>query len=127
MVKSTHRNTLEVTTEEHLTPDGDCIVGVGGEKGCAQLGDAMKGALRREGSMVKLTLEVGPEKFVVMARGDPGLQLTHPTDMVVRRSEFLSDRTLAIGSSAAARDIPRSMVARLRSAKAVGTLTIEVS
>ena len=126
MVRATHRTTFEVTTDEHLTPDGDCIIGVGADRGCAQLGEAMKEALRSDRGKVRLTLTVGVETFVAEARGDPGLDLSHPHDMVIRKSGFLSDRTLAVGASAAARDIPRSMVAGLRSSGAVGTLLVEV-
>ena len=86
----------------------------------------MKEALRSDRGKVRLTLTVGVETFVAEARGDPGLYLSHPHDMVIRKSGFLSDRTLAVGASAAARDIPRSMVAGLRSSGAVGTLLVEV-
>ncbi len=46
--------------------------------------------------------------------------------MVIRRSRFTSDRTLAVGASAAARDIPRSIVSKLKNAETVGALEIEV-
>ena len=31
-VKSTHKSTLEITTEEHLTCTGDCILGICADK-----------------------------------------------------------------------------------------------
>ena len=127
MVRALHRTTIEVTVDEHLTPDGDCIVGVGAEKGCADLRDEVKSALRREGAVVKVTFQVGKESFSLTARGDPGLELTHPHDMVIRKSTFLSDRTLAVGASASAKDMPRSMVAALKEPGSVGVMILEVA
>ena len=126
MVRSLHPTTIEITMEEYLTAGGDCIIGVGAAKGCAQLGEGLKAGLRREGSRVAVKVVVGPEIFVLMAAGDPRLELSHPHDIVIRRSMFLSDRTMAVRASAAAKDIPRSLIARLKSPGAVGTLEIEV-
>lgn len=127
LVRSLHPTTIEVTTEESLTENGDCIVGVGAAKGCAGLDERIKESLRRRGSMVTLRLVVGTLSFVLSASGDPKLQLSHEHDMVIRRSDFVSDRTLAIRADAAANDIPREMVNLLRNPKTVGRLEIEVA
>jgi len=127
MVSAMHPTTIEVTVEDHLTERGDCIVGVGAGKGCAQLGEGIKAGIRRASSTVLLRLLVGSESFEVKARGDPRLTLSHPHEIVVRRSDFVSDRTIAVRADAAARDIPRSMVAKLRNPATVGFLEIEVS
>lgn len=127
MVRSLHPTTIEVTTEGHLTPRGDCIIGVGATKGCAQLSEALREALRRKDSRVAFGLLVGEHRFEFTAEGDPGLSLSHPKDIVIRKSRFVSDRTVAVGSSAAAKDIPRQLVARLRDPKTVGVLEIRVS
>ncbi len=127
MVRSLHPTTIEVTTEEHLTEKGDCIIGVGASKGCAQLDERLKAALRREGSSVMLRIRAGEKRFEFAAKGDPGLGLSHPHEMVIRRSRFVSDRTLAVGAGAAAKDIPRPIVASLRDPRTVGVLEIWVS
>lgn len=127
MVRSLHPTTIEVTTEEHLTPRGDCIIGVGASKGCAQLSETLKQALRREGSRVTIGLRAGGQRFDLTAQGDPGLALSHPGDIVIRKSRFVSDRTLAVGASSAAKDIPRQLVASFRDPRTVGVLEIRVS
>jgi uncharacterized protein len=126
MVRSAHPTTIEVTTEVHLTESGDCIVGVGASKGCAQLDARVKEGLRREGSRVTIRITVGGRTFVVKARGDPRLGLTHPHDMVIRKSEFVSDRTLAVGADGASNDIPREIIRMLKDPSTVGLLEIEV-
>lgn len=126
MVRSLHPTTIEITTDEKLTERGDCIVGVGATKGCEQLSETLKTALRSDRANVMIRVLVGEEVFGFTAEGDRGLELSHPHDMVIRKSRFVSGRTLAVGASAAARDIPRSIVSKLRNSKTVGTLEIEV-
>ena len=127
MVRSLHHTTIEITTDEDLTERGDCIVGVGAAKGCGQLSETLKTALRSDHAKVTVRILVGKDSFELTAEGDKGLELSHPHDIVIRKSRFTSDRTLAVGASAAAEDIPKSIVSKLRDPKAVGTLEIEVS
>ena len=127
MVRSAHPTTIEVTTEDHLTPRGDCIVGVGASAGCAQLDARLKDGLRRKGVGVTIRLLVGPYAFEVKAEGDPRLLLSHPRDIVIRKSDYVSDRTLAVNADAAARDIPREIVRQLKNPKTVGMLEIVVA
>jgi len=126
MVRSLHPRTIEITAEDHLTEKGDCIIGVSASKGCAHLDPWVKEGLRRLGSQVTLSLVVGQFRFEVKAHGDPGLELSHPKDLVIRKSEFVSDRTLAIRADRASIDIPREMVRLLRNPATNGTLEIEV-
>ncbi len=126
MVRSTHPTTVEVTTEEHLTEKGDCIIGVGASKGCEQLDTRVKERLRRKESRVTIRLLVGSHSFELRAVGDPRLELSHPCDIVIRKSEFFSDRTLAVRSSAAAKDLPRDLVRMLKNPDTVGRLDLEV-
>jgi len=127
MVRSAHPTTIEVTTEDRLTPKGDCILGVGASSGCAQLGAEVKGLLRTAGSTVTIRFVVGESTFEVKAEGDPRLELSHPSDIVIRRSDFISDRTLAVHADAAAKDVPRGIVRLLRDPATVGRLEIEVA
>jgi len=127
MVRSVHPTTIEVTTEDHLTSRGDCIVGVGASAGCAQLDAQLKEGLRRKGFRVTIRMIVGPYNFEIRAEGDPRLELSHPHDIVIRTSDYVSDRTLAVHADAAAKDIPREIVRQLREAGTVGSLEIEVA
>ena len=126
MVLALHPTTIEITTDDHLTKRGDCIVGVGADKGCAGLAAETKLALSRADSKVLFRLVVGGESFDFVGRGDPRLTLTNPHDMVIRRSDYVSDRTLAVRATAAAKDMPRPMVRLLKDPNATGYLEIGV-
>ena len=126
MVRSSHPTTVEVTTEDYLTENGECIIGVGADKGCAGLSGAVKERLRREGSRVTLKVVVGQLSFLIRAHGGPGLALSDPRDMVVRKSDYVSGRTLAVLADASSRDLPREMVRLLKNPATRGRLEIEV-
>ncbi len=126
MVKATHGRTIEITTEGHLTPRGDCIVGVQAEKGLSQLSEAMKAALRSDASRVMITLVAPGGRFSFAARGSRDLTLESETEMVIRKSDFICGRTLAIRAEASANEIPRELVRTLKSAGAQGLLRIDV-
>jgi len=126
MVRSRHRNTIEVTREADLTPRGDCIIGVRADKGLSDLSAGVRDAIMEEGSELCITIEVPSESFVVRAGGSSALSLQDAHEMVIRKSDFISPRTLAIRADAAAKDIPRSIVERLRSPDCRGILRIEV-
>ena len=113
-VLATHRTTLEFTKEEHLSSRGDCIVAVKAEKGPLELGAAFREAVRVEGSAIELVLEVEKLKEVISGFGSPQLTLSHVTDFVVRKSQYVCPRTLMIRADKAACDLSRQMVALLR-------------
>ena len=126
MVRATHPTTIEVTTEDYLTESGDCIIGVGASKGCAGLNDEIRGAIRREAAEVTITIVVGGLRHLVRAEGGPDLELSDPHEIVVRKSGFVSGRTLAVRSDSGSRNIPREMVRMLKSTVTKGRLEIEV-
>ena len=113
-VLSTHPTTLELTKEIDVSKNGDCIIAVGSSVGLRDLPEPMKNALSSEACRVRLTLKLDAHRFAIEGRGAPGLTLSHPTDIVVRKSGFVSDRTLMVHASRAAADLPRSLVELLQ-------------
>jgi uncharacterized protein len=126
MVRSLHRNPIEVTRDPHLTIRGECIIGVKADKGLSDLSSDVRDSIRSEGSRVLLTIEVPPNSFVVNATGGAALTLESPHEMVIRKSLYVSPRTLALNADAAAKDLPRKMVETLRNPECRGLLRIEV-
>lgn len=123
-VRLLHSTTIEVTAEEGLTPRGDCILGVGASCACAGLPGGLKRRMRDPGAELSFLFSVGGLGFEVRGRGDPGLSLTHPTDLVVRRSGFVCPRTAAVRCDAASDSVPREMAGLLRDPRQRGTLVI---
>ncbi|MDV3103975.1 DUF371 domain-containing protein [Thermococcus waiotapuensis] len=112
-VRATHRSTLEFTREDYLTPRGDCIICVSADKGINDLSEEFKRALK-EGRKLLIRIKVGDLVEEITAEGSPGLILDHPHSMVVRKSDYIDARTLAIRASKAAKDIDRRIIEKLR-------------
>jgi len=126
-VQSTNKTTLEITKENHLTKRGDCIIAVGATKGAADLNRRFKAVARSRGARLTIKIEADGEEETVKAWGSPKLLFTHLTDLVVRKSDYVCGRTLAIKADKAACDLSRKLVEKLRnpSQKVKITLTAE--
>ncbi|WP_299292350.1 DUF371 domain-containing protein [Nitrosopumilus sp.] len=125
-IRSNHQKTIEITKESHLTPQGDCIVGVNATSSCADLPEELKQKLKNPNSKIIFSIGVDDEEFVVIGRGHPDLILTHQDDIVIRKSDFICPRTLAIKCDKASDLVPRKMISLLQNPLAKGIFTIKV-
>jgi hypothetical protein len=126
-IRSTNKTTFEVTKETHLTKRGDCIIAVDATKGAVDLSQQFKDFVRSDNAQIIIELEVDGEKETVKACGSSGLTLTHPTDLVIRKSNFVCNRTLAIKADKAACNFSRRLVEKFQNPnqKVKITLTAE--
>ncbi|MGI0078196.1 MAG: DUF371 domain-containing protein [Nitrososphaerales archaeon] len=118
-----HRNTIEVTKEEEISRRADCIIGVRATKACSDLSSALRQHIQR-GGYLRFEIIVEEERFAFRGEGSHNLDLTNDRELVLRRSEFASERTGAIKCDVAAIDIPRSIVKKLQSPNSNGKLKI---
>ncbi len=125
-IRSNHQKTIEITKESHLTPQGDCIVGINATSSCADLPLELKEKLKNPGAKITFSIRVGEHEFVLEGKGHPDLILTHSEDIVIRKSDFICPRTLAIKCDKASDLLPREMVSLLQNPKTKGTFTITV-
>ena len=125
-VLSLHEKTLEITKDDDLTPQGDCIVGVNSNISCIDLPEKMKKKIRDPKSKIKFTLKVGKFSFKIEGHGSEKLTLKHVSDIVLRKSAFTCSRTIAINCDKASSDIPRDVVSLLQNPQTKGTMIIEV-
>lgn len=116
-VRARHKSTFEITKDIELSESGDCIIGVGADKGAADLSHEFREALSIPGSTLTTVFSIGSETFEVSSEGISGITLTHPTDLVWRRSAFVCPRTIAVYSNAVAKTFPRSLVEKLQEEK----------
>jgi hypothetical protein len=124
-ILSTHPTTLEITTSHELTRRGDCVVAVKSSSAVRNLPEDLKRALSSSSGRGRLAIRVGLFDFAVEGRGDPRLTFSHETDLVVRKSAFISDRTLMIYADKSSMDIPRDMVRMLQDPD--NRVTVEIS
>ena len=123
---ATHKTTLEFTKDRHLTKKGDCIVTVAADKALADLSVDFKEKLRKSHTKLTITIEADGVSEQVIAEGSPRLILTHPTDMVVRKSDYVCSRTLAVHADKAACDLSREIVEKLKNPEQKVKITFAV-
>ena len=113
-IRATHSMTLEITKETHLTKRGDCIVATCASKGCADFSPEFSKLMRNNETHVTLKIEAGERSEIITGRGDTRLTLTHPTDLVARKSNYTCNRTIMVHANKSASDMNREFVRMIR-------------
>ena len=125
-IQATHKTTFEITKEAQLSRRGDCIIAVSANKTMTDFSSEFKENLHKEKAKIMILIEAGDAAEVVNAFGSPRLILTHHTDMVVRKSNYICNRTLAIQADKAACDLSRKLAEKLRNPKQKVKITLTV-
>ena len=123
-IQAIHPSTLMFTKEKHLSKTGDCVVGVASDKAVADLSQTFKETLRKPNAKLTIIIEAGGLTEQINAFGSPKLILTNPTDMVIRKSDYICNRTLAIRADKSANDLPRELVEKLKNSRQKVNLTL---
>lgn len=113
-IRASHRTTLEITKDAHLTERGECIVAVNASKGAADLSPEFARLVRNNAAQITLTIKAADLSEAITGRGHIRMTLTHPTDLVLRKSNYVCPRTLMIQANKSASDLSRRFVKVLR-------------
>lgn len=126
-IRASHKTTLEITKDEHLTLRGDCIIGIRASKGLRDFDEEFKRMAKRSDARIIMVLEVDGLMDVIMGYGDEKLTFEHPTDIVCRKSTYTCGRTLMVKCNKAAIDIDRRIVKRMQDPEATMHVMIVVA
>lgn len=113
-VAAAHTSTLELTTDDYLTPAGDCILGIEADRTPADFDDAFVAACRDPDATITLVLETDQHRDTVTGRGHPDLEFTNDRSFVARTSTYVDDRTVFVDADKAAADVDRDLVDALQ-------------
>ena len=116
-----------ITKDGHLTKTGDCIVAVSADKAPANFNTEFKERLKMENAKLTVIIEAGELKETIHAFGSSKLILSHPMDMVIRKSDFISDRTVAINADKSSNEMPIELVKKLKDPKQEIKITLIVA
>jgi len=124
-VLATHKTTLEITKNPWLSRNGDCVIAVSADKALDDLSFEFKEKLKRN---AELTILIQAEGIIerINASGSSRLILTHPTDIVVRKSEYVCNRTLANHADKAACDLSRKLIEKLKNPEQTVKITLSI-
>ena len=125
-VTAEHASTFEVTTDDYLTPAGDCILAIEADRTPADFDPAFVEACRDREATITVEVEAGGYTDSVTGRGHPDLEFTNDRSAVGRTSDYVDDRTILTGAAFAAEGFDRDLVAALADgADATVRITVE--
>ena len=109
-VLSLHKSTFEITKDKDLSLSGDCIIGLDIDKSMEDFPKEFKEKLANDDTKVTVELKTPNASDEIEGYGHHDLTLSHPTDIVCRKSTFVCSRTLMIKSNKAAIDLNRDLI-----------------
>jgi hypothetical protein len=114
------------TKEKYLSKTGDCIIAVAADKAVADLSQKFKEKLKKPNAKLTIKIEADGLTQQINASGSPKLVLTNPTDVVIRKSDYISNRTLAIRADKSSNDLSREFIEKLKNPKQKIKITLIV-
>lgn len=116
-VTSLHKSTFEVTKDVEIGPTADCIVGTSADKSMLDFPEEFKDKIADSNTKVTVILDTENGHDEINGFGHEDLTLSHPTDIVCRKSDFTCSRTLMINADKAARDLDSGLIEDLKNGK----------
>lgn len=118
-ITAEHRSTLEFTKDDHVSENGDCILGIASNHDIVNLN-------RLNGRLIFVMKVDGIEESFE-ATIPKNHNITDEKELVIRTSSFICDRTYAIGSNKASVDIDRKLIEALKKGKEMEVFVYEKS
>lgn len=109
-----HKSTLEITKDKFLSQRGDCIIGVNANKSINDFNENFKNILKKDDTIVIILLKANNIFDVIVGKGSSNLILSNKRSIVIRKSNFVDDRTAVILANKSAKDIDRRIISILR-------------
>jgi len=128
-VSARHASTLEVTSDDWLTPAGDCILGIDADRVPSDFDTEFIQACQSPDASITATITVESEAVEthtekITGSGSPQLSFDNNRSHVARTSTYTDDRTVLVDGDTAAADIDRDMIDALTTG---AKLTLELS
>ena len=114
-ITAKHRTTIAFTRDKEITIKGDCFVAVDSRFNISP--DFME-KLRCSRHII-ITISCAGSTDRIIARGHPKITLSDAKDLVIRKSNYVDNKTLAILADKAAIDLSRALIKNLRQGKHV--------
>lgn len=106
-ITAKHNRTLEFTKESKLSIQGDCILGVSSNFSMYDLKELIK-----EGTKLKMTIKADDVSDEIIFEASP--EFNDENEIVVRMSDFSSDRTFGIRADKACSNLKVELIERLK-------------
>ena len=112
-ILATHKTTLEFTKDEDLTKNGNCIIGI---KADFELGK-LKNFIKKSNNRIMIIIEAPDKKIKEKIAAELNPNFNDNNEIVIRKADFLSGRTLGIRADKAAFELNRNLIRYLKGKK----------
>jgi len=117
-ITSKHKTTLEFTKDREMGLKGDCIVGVKADFSLIQLKKFIKSLNNNKITITIQTINNNfKNKIVEKIHAEINPNFNSDREMVIRKTDFVSDRTFAIRANKAAFELNRTLVKNISNGK----------
>lgn len=123
-VLSKHKTTFEITTDKELTLKGDCIIGLNSQVTLNDFPEELRKDIQTDDKKIEIILKTPNACDKIVGYGSSKLTLSHPSDMVCRKSTFTCDRTLMINADKSACELNTELINDLSNCEEL-TITIK--
>ena len=110
-ILATHKTTLEFTKDSELTLKGDCIIGVNCD---FELNEIKKLIKNTKSSKVTITIETEDKKIKEIIKAEINTDFNDEREMVIRKTDFFSGRTFAVGADKAGFELNKKLIEFLK-------------
>ena len=108
-ITAKHKTTLEFTKDEELSLRGDCILGVKSDFELPLINNFISQLKKNK---IKITIEVDDLKEEIIAEVNP--DFNSDKEIVIRKSDFIDERTFAMKADKGAMELGREFVEKLK-------------
>ncbi len=119
-----HKTTLEFTKDKEVSLKGDCIIGVDADFDLEKIRNFTENSIDKKITITIKTVSK-PKKLqeTVLAEFNPSFN--DETEFVIRKTDFVSERTFATSSDKAAFELNRGLINHLKEKKNKIAIIIE--
>mgnify|MGYP001617782560 CR=1 FL=1 len=119
-----HKTTLEFTKDNELSLNGDCIVGVNADFELKEIKNFIENSNNKKISITIKTISKN-KKIKDMILAELNLNFSDEKELVIRKTDFVSERTFATKANKAAFDLGRDLIGFLKEKKNKVSIIIE--
>ncbi len=109
-ITAKHKTTIEFTKDKEVSLDGDCIVGVNSDFDLNEIKDFI-----RENKEIKVIVKV--DNIEEEINCEVNKNFNNDKEIVIRKTDFVSERTLGIKANKSASELRRDLIKKLRDTK----------
>lgn len=110
-ILGTHKATLEFTKDSELSLEGNCIVGVRAD---FELSGIKKFIKNCNDKKIAITIQTADKKITETIHAELNQDFNDENEMVIRKGDFVSERTLAVMADKSSMELKRELVNRLK-------------